>query len=188
MSSQDAFFSLNLTSMQKAQMLLGVSQAVASLPSNHDSARASILKCLEDSLYEESIAACAERDLLTEDHPVIRTTADPHACGPVSQDKINNRRAVLRSIWRHTGHNGDPDRAAANEMIQNNIQQNITALQARYTTAGSWTTMTTAFLQMVKLHCGSQLADQYYLRISSTSLTSHIMAIYYNPFPITTLF
>ena len=166
--SQDQFFNLHLTEQQKTQLLIGVNQVCACLQSDHDNVRKSLLQTVEDTLYQQSITACAETDLLTEDHPILRTTADPHACGPVSQDKINNRRAVLRSIWRHTGHNGDPDRAAANEMIQNNIQQNITALQVRYTTAGSWTTMTTAFLQMVKLHCGSQLADQYYLRISST--------------------
>ena len=122
MSSQDAFFSLNLTSVQKAQMLLGVSQAVASLPSNHDSARASILKCLEDSLYEESIAACADKDLLTEDHPVLRTTADPHACKPVSEGKVKNRRSVMRSVYRTvTGESNPPTREQCNELITSSL-------------------------------------------------------------------
>jgi hypothetical protein len=52
-------------------------------------------------------------------------------------------------------------------MIQNNIQQNITALQQAYKTAGSWSTMTTAFLQMIRLHGFSELSDEYYRRIAS---------------------
>ena len=99
--SQDQFFNLHLTEQQKTQALIGVNQVCACLQSDHDNVRKSLLQTVEDTLYQQSITACAETDLLTEDHPILRTTADPHACGPVSQDKVNNRRTVLRSIWRH---------------------------------------------------------------------------------------
>lgn len=166
MSTQDQFFNLHLTETQKTSLLRDVNQICACLPSDHDRVRASLLQTVEDSLYKQSIASCAAKNLLTEAHPVLRTTADKHACSSVSSDKINNRRSVLRSVWRHTGHSGEPDRQQANTMLQN-VNENVAALQKVYKTAGSWSTMTIAWLQMVRVHGFSELGDEYYNKISA---------------------
>lgn len=172
--SQDQFFNLHLTEQQKTQLLIGVNQVCACLQSNHDSVRQSLLQTVEDELYYKSIAACADKDLLTEDHPVLRTTADPHACKPVSKGKISNRRSVMRSVYRTvTGEpkSNPPTREQCNELIQR-TDECVEALKAIYhdnesSTKESWTTMAIiSWLQNVKAHGFSQLADEYYKKLS----------------------
>eukprot|EP01043_Picozoa_sp_COSAG02_P030143 COSAG02_NODE_1911_length_10408_cov_1015.930449_5_plen_374_part_00 len=168
--SQDDFFNLHLTEQAKTQLLIGVNQVCACLQCNHDSVRQSLLQTVEDELYYKSIAACADKDLLTEDHPILRTTADPHACGPVSKGKISNRRSVMRSVYRTvTGidpKSNPPTREQCNELIQN-TDECVEALKATYKTQKSWTTMAIiSWLQNVKAHGFSQLADEYYKKLS----------------------
>jgi len=173
--SQDDFFNQHLTEQAKTQLLLGVNQVCACLQSDHDNVRKSLLQTVEDTLYQQSIAACADKDLLKEDHPVIRTTADPHACKPVSKGKVTNRRSVMRSVYRTvTGidpKSNPPTREQCNELIQK-IDECVEALKANYhdtekSSQESWTIMAIiSWLQNVKAHGFSQLADEYYKKLS----------------------
>ena len=112
-------------------------------------------------IHSSGPALChSNKDLLTEDHPVIRTTADPHACGPVSKGKISNRRSVMRSVYRTvTGidpKSNPPTREQCNELIQR-TDECVEALKAIYNTQKSWTTMAIiSWLQNVKAHGFSQ--------------------------------
>eukprot|EP01043_Picozoa_sp_COSAG02_P017994 COSAG02_NODE_828_length_16703_cov_298.705312_5_plen_377_part_00 len=168
--SQDDFFNLHLTEQQKTQLLIGVNQVCACLQSNHDSVRQSLLQTIEDELYYQSISARSENNLLTDQHPVLRTTADPHACKPVSKDKESNRRSVMRSVYRTvTGIDplsNPPTREECNELIQK-TDECVEALKAIYKTQKSWTTMATIYwLQAVKVHGFPELAHEYYEKLS----------------------